>query len=723
MRKTLLPFLLAALLAPACRGGKTDGPRAFPGAPVVLVCVDTLRSDRLPFYGYGKVETPALTALREEAVLFERAYSHVPLTLPAHASIFTGALPGAHGVLDNAGYRLPDTLPTLAELLSKEGYVTGAAVSSVVLAGSSGISRGFTLWNDAIVPERAGVPVNRVQRPGAETAEILARFVEERKDSPFFAFLHVYEPHAPYEAPEPFRSRFADPYDAEVAAADAAVGAFVAKLKALGLWEKSLVVFLSDHGEGLGEHGENEHGVFLYRESLQVPLLLKLPKGTRGGTSVAAPVQISDVFRTIVEAAGLSGAPVPAGLVNLVGLAYGEAAPERRIYAETFFPRIRFGWSELAALLDGSWHYVAAPKPEFYDLASDPGETRNLAGEKPGPFRSFVVETEKLRSPFRAPADVDPEHAKKLASLGYLSMTTAGGSEVRPNPKDEIGSLEKLKEGLGHLQADRPAEAVAALQQLLERNPRVLDAWELLAQALARLGRPDEALAAIRKTVELSPPDRTSALLTVAAFCLQVGRPDEALAQARAARDLGDRNADEVVARAELARGNVDAAETAARHALEGSPSSRPGALFALARAAALRGDVNGALARTEEVRAALGGRAEVASLQGFHALRGDLLARLGRVPEAEHELLTEIRLFPQALEARVALAAAYAASGRKAEAVRTIDEMVRLLPRPDVYATAVRALRAFEEPAAAARLAAAARARFPRDGRFARGG
>lgn len=723
MRKTpCVALLLAALLAPACRGGKAGGPRTFPGAPIVLVCVDTLRSDRLPFYGYGRAETPALASLREESVLFERAYSHVPLTLPAHASIFTGALPGAHGVLDNAGYRLPESLPTLAQLLATEGYATGAAVSSVVLAGTSGISRGFALWDDAILPEKAGIPVNRVQRPGAEAAEVLARFVEEKKTAPFLAFLHVYEPHAPYEPPEPFRSRFADPYDGEVAVADEAVGVLVAKLKALGLWEKSLVVFLSDHGEGLGEHGENEHGVFLYRESLQVPLLLKLPDGARGGTSVSAPVQISDVFRTIVEAAGLKGAPVSAGLVNLVGLAYGDAAPERRIYAETFFPRIRFGWSELAALLDGSWHYVAAPKPEFYDLASDPDETRNLADEKPGPFRSFVVETERLRSPFRAPADVDPEHAKRLASLGYLSMTTAGGPAL-PDPKDEIGSLEKLKEGLGHLQADRPAEAVAALQQLLERNPRVLDAWELLAQALARLGRPDEALAAIRKTVELSPPDRTSALLTVASFCLQIGRPDEAIAQARVARELGDRNADEVIARAELARGNADAAEAAARRALEGSASSRPGALFALARVAALRGDVNGALARTEEVRAAVGGRAEVASLQGFHALRGDLLARLGRTAEAERELLTEIRLFPQAVEARVALAATYAAAGRKPDALRAIDEMVRLLQRPDVYATGVRALRAFEEPAAAARLAAAARARFPRDARFGRGG
>ena len=717
----LLALLVVALTLPACPGRRPEGPRTFPGAPVVLVCVDTLRSDRLPFYGYAGVETPALTALRNDAVLFERAYSHVPLTLPAHASIFTGTLPGAHGLLDNAGYRLAAGLPTLAEILKKEGYATGAAVSSVVLQGTSGISRGFDLWDDAIEPEKAGLPMNRVQRSGLRSAAILNTWIDTQKASPFLAFLHVYEPHSPYEPPEPFRSRYAQPYDGEVAASDAVVGALIDRLKALGLYDKSLVVFLSDHGEGLGEHGENEHGVFLYRESLQVPLLVKLPGNALAGTTVSAPVQISDVFATVVAAVGAKGAPARPELANLVALAYGAQAPERRIYAETFYPRIRFGWSELAAVLDGKWHYVDAPKPEFFDLEKDPGGTKNLAAEKPGPFRSFVVEAKKRRTPFQAPSAVDPEHAKKLASLGYLSMTTSGSSGALADPKDEIASLTRLKEGLGYLQSGRPAEAAAALKELLERNPRVIDAWELLAQALVLLGRPDDALAAMKRTVELSPPEKTNYILAVANLCLQIGRPDEALAQANVARELGDPSADEVIARAELARGNLSGAEVAAKRALSGGRMPKR-ALLVLARIQGLRGDLAGALARTDEVRALAGGDEELGGLPGFHYLRGDLFARMNRPADAEKEFLAEIQVFPQGLDARVGLAVTYASMDRRPDAIRVVLEMVRDVPRPDSYATGVRALRILQEPAAAARLRAEGLARFPRDPRLAGG-
>lgn len=716
-----LALLVVALTLPACPGRRPEGPRTFPGSPVVLVCVDTLRSDRLPFYGYAGVETPALTALRNDAVLFENAYSHVPLTLPAHASIFTGTLPGAHGLLDNAGYRLAKGLPTLAEILKKEGYATGAAVSSVVLQGTSGISRGFDLWDDAIEPEKAGLPMNRVQRSGLRSAAILNTWIETQKASPFLAFLHVYEPHSPYEPPEPFRSRYAQPYDGEVAVSDAVVGELIERLKALGLYEKSLVVFLSDHGEGLGEHGENEHGVFLYRESLQVPLLVKLPGNALAGTTVSSPVQISDVFATVVEAVGAKGAPAHPELASLVSLAYGAPAPERRIYAETFYPRIRFGWSELAAVLDGKWHYVDAPKPEFFDLEKDPGGTKNLAAEKPGPFRSFVVEAKKRRTPFQAPSAVDPEHARKLASLGYLSMTTSGSSGALADPKDEIGSLTRLKEGLGYLQSGRPTEAAAALKELLDRNPRVIDAWELLAQALVQLGRPDDALAAMKRTVELSPPEKTNYILAVANLCLQIGRTDEALAQANAARELGDPTADEVIARAELARGNLWGAEEAAKRALSGGRMPKR-ALLVLARIQGLRGDLAGALARTDEVRALAGGDEELGGLPGFHYLRGDLFARMNRPADAEKEFLAEIRVFPQGLDARVGLAVTYASMERKPDAIRVVLEMVRDVPRPDSYATGVRALRVLQEPAAAARLKAEGLARFPRDPRLAGG-
>ena len=707
-------LLLAALTLPGCPGRRVDGPRSFPGTPVVVVCVDTLRSDHLPFYGYAGVETPALSALRADAILFEKAYSHVPLTLPAHASIFTGTLPGTHGVLDNAGYRLAAGTPTFAELLKKEGYATGAAVSSIVLQGSSGISRGFDLWDDAIEPDRADLPMNRVQRPGARSAAILNAWIETKKNVSFLAFLHVYEPHSPYEAPEPFRSRYAQPYDGEIAASDAVVGELTAKLKALGLYEKSLIVFLSDHGEGLGEHGENEHGVFLYRESLQVPLLVKLPANALGGKSIATPVQISDVFRTVVEAVGTKtkGASAHPGLANLVDLAYGNAAPERRIYAETFYPRIRFGWSDLAALLDQKWHYVDAPKPEFFDVEKDPGGTKNLAEEKPGPYRSFVVEVRKRRAPFQAPSAVESEHAKKLASLGYLSMTTSGSSGALADPKDEIGSLTRLKEGLGYLQTGRPAEAAATLQELLDRNPRVIDAWELLGQALVQLGRPGEALAAMKKTVELSPAGKTNYILAVANLCLQIGRPDEALVQAKAAREMGDPNSDEVIARAELARGNLTAAEEAAKRALTSGRMPK-GALLVLARIQGLRGDFSGALARTDEIQTAAGGSEELAGLPGFHYLRGDLFARMNRSAEAEREFLAEIRVYPQGLEARVGLAVTYAATGRRPEAIRVVSEMVRDLPRPDAYATGIRTLQVLQEPAAAARLRSEGLARF----------
>ena len=719
----LFVLLLVALTLPACPGRKAAGSRVFPGAPVVLVCIDTLRSDRLPFYGYADVETPALAALRDDAVLFERAYSHVPLTLPAHASIFTGTLPGTHGLLDNAGYRLADGVPTLAEILKGEGYATGGAVSSVVLQGTSGISRGFDLWDDAIEPDRAGLPMNRVQRPGLESAAILNAWIETKKASPFLAFLHVYEPHSPYEPPEPFRSRYASrPYDGEIAAADAVVGELIGRLRALGLYERSLIVFLSDHGEGLGEHGENEHGVFLYRESLQVPLLVKLPGNALAGTKVSSPVQISDVFATIVETVGAKGAPPHPELANLVALAYGAPPPERRIYAETFYPRIRFGWSELAAVLDGKWHYVEAPKPEFFDLETDPGETKNLVAEKPGPFRSFVVEARKRRSEFQAPSAVDPEHAKKLASLGYLSMTTSGSSGALPDPKDEIGSLTRLKEGLGLLQAGRPSESAAMLKELLDSNPRVIDAWELLAQSLVQLGRPDEALAAMKKTVELSPPGKTNYILAVANLCLQIGRPDEALAQANAVREMGDTNADEVIARIELVRGNLPEAEAAAKRALSHGQMPKR-ALLVLARIQGLRGDLAGALALTDEIRARAGGKEEMGGLPGFHYLRGDLFARMNRPADAEREFLAEIRVFPQGLEARVGLAVTYAAMNRKPDAIRVVQEMVRDAPRPDAYAMGVRALRVLQEPAAAARLRSEGLARFPRDPHLTGGG
>lgn len=265
----IFALLGATLLASAC------SPPVVTRLPsVVIISVDTLRADHLPAYGYKGVATPALDSLRRDAMLFENAYSHVPLTLPSHASLLTGLLPYQNGVRDNLGFRLDHSHPTLATLLKARGYATGAAVSSFALRREGGLAAGFDLYDDQFAQGSAD------ERPGSETSAKLEAWSDSVavRGKPLFLFLHIYEPHTPYSPPEPFRTQYASrPYDGEIAAADAAVGGFLDYLRRHSLYESSLIVFLSDHGEGLNDHGEEEHGVFLYREAIHVPMMVKLP--------------------------------------------------------------------------------------------------------------------------------------------------------------------------------------------------------------------------------------------------------------------------------------------------------------------------------------------------------------------------------------------------------------------------------------------------------------
>ena len=721
----LTGLLVLFLVGTSCSRKSPETPKAapsYPGAPVFLIVIDTLRSDHLPFYGYAGVETPALSALRQESILFEKAYSHVPLTLPAHASLFTGTLPAVHGVLDNGGYRIEASIPTLAERLKQQGYATGGAVSAIVLTGTSGISRGFDFYQDSIEPAALGRPMNEVQRAGDETADLLIQWLDGVKQDKIFGFLHLYEPHAPYEPREPFRSRYPNPYDGEVAASDAIVGTFLEHLKKTGLYDRSLIVFLSDHGEGLGDHGEDEHGVFLYRESIQVPLLVKLPrrdgeeKPALAGTSVPVPVQLIDVVTTIGKTLAISGFQPPPETLSIVDLASGARPPERRILAETFFPKIRFGWSELRSLVDGRWQYIEAPRPEFYDLEKDPGQRNNLVDGRPDPLRSMKIELEKRKTAFRAPQAVDPDHARKLASLGYLSMTSSPTGGPAPDPKDEIATLQLLKEGLGLARAGRFHESTQTFEKLLARNPRIVDAWEAYAQGLIQTGRPEKALEAIRKTVELSPPDRTNYLLSVANVCMQIGRFDEALANADLAIARGDTGGHEVKARAYLAKNNLVRAEAEARRSIE-SKRTRKRSYLVLADIEARRGNLGKALEITEQVKALVGERG-LADLAGIHFLRGNILARMSRLPEAEAEFAEEVKNFPWYVDAWQALAMAHASQNRVPEAKKTIDEMVRTNGSPQAYAVAVRTLTILGDTAGASAYRSEGARKNPRLGR-----
>lgn len=324
-------FALAVLpVVVACRG-EGSGVRVPDGTPIVLISIDTLRSDRLPVYGYDEIETPALDALARDGVLFTRAYSHTPLTLPSHVSILTGLLPPEHGVRDNIGYPFDaEAPPYLPALLKQHGYSTGAAVSAFVLRGSTGLNSAFDHYEDRIGVV-SGKDLGSLQRPGEETLERALSWLGGVADQPFFLFFHIYEPHSPYEPPEPWASRYRSPYDGEVAAADAVIGRLVAALQQMGIYDRCLLILLSDHGEGLMDHGEQEHEVLLYRELLQVPLLVKLPGEQRRGTRVGRPVQLIDVVPTVLE---LLGAEKPGRLNGSSLFADIQNGERQAIYGE-----------------------------------------------------------------------------------------------------------------------------------------------------------------------------------------------------------------------------------------------------------------------------------------------------------------------------------------------------------------------------------------------------
>ncbi len=707
------PAVLAAALLLGGGGCRRGGGFVSAGAPVILISVDTLRADHLPAYGYHGVDTPNLDAFRHDAVLFENAYSQVPLTLPSHTAIMTGLLPPQNGVRDNLGYALGPGPATLAGTLKAKGYATGGAVSTIVLSHATGVSRGFDFYEDNIEPTKMSQSISRVQRGGNDTQAILAEWVSGHAGKPFFAFLHLFEPHSPYEPPEPYLSRYKLRYDGEIARADEIVGTFVKFLKTTGVYDRALIVFLSDHGEGLDDHGEDEHGVLIYRESIHVPLMVKFPKSVRHGESVRAAVGLVDVFPTVAEVVGI---PVPAGLAgrSLLGAlrpAGPKASEPRRVYSETLYPRLHLGWSDLASLEDEHDHYIESPRPELYDLGADPGERNDLAAGLPPAFRSMRAELARMPRPLQPPGNSDPEQMKQLAALGYISASTADlTAKDLPAPRDHIGAVTELKAGFGALQRGQYADAIAVFGRLLKTEPGMTDVWQMYGEAFLKLGREDEALAALQQAAKLSPLN-PQVMMALSDYYLVVGNYEEARKHAEAAGDSGSTSPHENLARIALVKGDLDAAERESRAALEKYPLRRIPHLM-IARARHDRGDYPGALAELD--LAARPSAGDPAPLQNLNYLRGDSLARSGRVAEAEAAFLKEIRDFPANASPRAAIAFLYASQGREVEARKALADLVRDLNTPEAYFAAIKTYEILGDPRAAAGLKTDVRRLFP---------
>jgi arylsulfatase A-like enzyme/Tfp pilus assembly protein PilF len=680
--------------------------------PVILISIDTLRSDHLPPYGYDRVSTPHLDALRADSILYERAYSHCPLTLPSHATMFTGLLPSANGVRDNVGYRIDAKVPTLAELLKRNGYATGAAISAFVLRRETGMGRGFDFYDDDVEAIGKGDVIGHVQRAGNETFAAAEQWLDKVEKTPFFLFVHLYEPHTPYTPPEPYRSQYRNaPYDGEIAHVDAILGNFLESLKRRGVYDKALIVVLSDHGEGLNEHGEEEHGIFLYREALQVPLLVKLPKSRKGGESVKAPVQLVDVFPTILEQTATPLAKHDRTARSLIGMA--DDAPPRPIYAESYYPRLHFGWSDLHSLIDGNRHYIRAPIPELYDLASDPAEKQNRLPDDRRNYVQMRTAIEPFVKAASAPAAVDPEEAAKLAALGYVGSSAAAAEDGElPDPKTTVQVFQQIRQAYTWFRAEKFDQALPLTEQLLRDNDKIVDLWDLKSKILTKLGRTRDAIAAARDGLKRQP-NAVPLLMTVANHSIAVKELDQAQAHAELLMKSEPSRAREILARIALERGDVKKAREEAQASVQNSHDPTPGYLT-LGLIAKKENDFAGALKYLDQAAGAVKNHKKPPA--ALHFNRGDVLARLGRNAEAEQEFRKEIAAYPENPEAYSSLILLLSSQGRTQEATQLVFDLARVSPKAATFVTISETLKAMGDDRGSVYWARQGLKKFPAD-------
>ncbi|MFA6958713.1 MAG: sulfatase-like hydrolase/transferase [Thermoanaerobaculia bacterium] len=503
---TVALCLAAALVTAGCGVG---APKAATRQPnVLLVTIDTLRADHVGAYGAATGATPNIDRLATEGTRFESAISSVPLTLPSHATILTGLLPTQHGVRNNGSGALAPERTTLAEAFTSRGYATAAFVGAFVLDRRYGLDQGFSVYDDEIDRDETMAGALEAERDGAAVTDRALAWIGNT-NGPFFAWVHLYDPHAPYVPPEPFRSRFADrPYDGEIAAADAQLGRLLAMLDAKGLRKDTIVVVTGDHGEALGEHGELTHGLLLFEPTLRVPLVVSAPLSKPGGV-VREPVSLADLAPTI---AALASVPFGGGKLagrDISGAVREGVEPEpATIYSETKYPEM-FGWSALAAIRSGGAKLIASTGRHMFDLTTDPGETRDVVDQHRRAYHDLDTKLAALRSAetTAAPVPVDSEAMAKLASLGYVGGSPAPPSGTRPDPMVVAPLFMRFEKATWASNDGKLDEAIAQFESLVGEDPANPVFRGSLAKALRDTGNYDRAIHFYQEAVALNPAD------------------------------------------------------------------------------------------------------------------------------------------------------------------------------------------------------------------------
>jgi len=531
--------LALAAVAGACGSHTESAVRRHAGLDVLLITIDTLRADAIGAYGNRRASTPAIDRLAASGVRFADAHAHNVITLASHANILSGRYPTDHGVRDNAGFRFPTGVDTLATLLKARGYRTGAFVSAYPLDSRFGLDRGFDVYDDSFVDAQPRPAFLEQERRGAETVALARRWLDAgAKDQPSFCWVHVYEPHFPYAAPEPFASRFSgDPYLGEVAAVDAAIAPLVESVVAARDGRQPLVVLTADHGESLGEHGEATHGIFAYEATLSVPFIVFQPELFKPRV-VTEPARHIDVLPTILDALaihppdalpGQSLLPFAAGVSADLAHADASAAP---IYFEALSGNLNRGWAPLHGVIRDRLKYIDLPIPELYDLRRDPNEQQNLAAFQPRhveEMRRFLdtIGANGQRSERRPES---AEARQRLRSLGYASAAVRPATRYTEadDPKRLIGLDAMLQDVLRLYLAGDLRAAISRCRELVERRPTMAVALLELAHLERESGNLPAGIDALRRAAALTPED-TQTLSLLATYLTQAGRAREAV--------------------------------------------------------------------------------------------------------------------------------------------------------------------------------------------------
>lgn len=655
------------------------------GLNVVIITLDTTRFDAMGYAGAPGNPTPAIDGLGRDGVIFEQAVASVPLTLPSHSTIFTGTLPPKHGVRDNGGFVLDPRHVTLAERLKDGGWKTGGFVGAYVLDAKWGIDQGFEHYFDEFdLRKYKRISLGDVARPASEVVDAALPWLEQNARNKFFAWLHFYDPHTPYDPPEPYKSRFRDrPYAGEVAYVDAQVARVTNWLAARGLLDRTIVIVTGDHGESLGEHGEGTHGLFIYDATMRVPMVMRTPYGATRGRRVSQVVRSHDLMPTVLELLGLPAEPGLDGR-SLAPFLAGAKLDDLDAYSESLYARHHYGWSELKALRAGRFKYIEAPRPELYDLELDPGERENLFDARRPLAERLGAEllkagAEQVTDGAAPQATVDPETRERLAALGYIGSfvaTPKADGERLADPKDKIEIFNLMFAASENAGKETPEQVIARFEKVLAQDPNVLDAWIMLGNEYFKKRDYRGAIDKYQRALSINP-DYDLATINLASAYRSMGEYDAAVVGYERYLAKDPKNAYVIYQLGELYvdMGRLDEAESTFRKAiaLDERVASAENALGVVAFK---RGQLDQA---EQHAQAALKKSADVKLAHHNLAL---IAEQRGDVARAKLEYRAEIEAQPDAWKAAFNLARLHEQLRERAEAEQAYRKALEMNPR-----------------------------------------